>query len=213
MAGLSWIQTTVCAPGTLVITADGEEGAGESPQLDIALNGRVIASESFGRRRTAEIAVPGAGILTLTFVNDLFLADVRLATFAQPYLLGGSCNQIREVRVPPESAGGWDEFSRSGTVVRNSPPITMVPCGAGRLSIALKGQAAAGEYPQVVFRQGNQVVKRVFARKEFTRLNFPVDARPLALAIENPYAILKSDRNLNLRNITYKTITSDKPIP
>lgn len=198
MTGLSWLQADLCGPGTLVITADGEAGAGEQPRLDIALNGKVIASESFGERRTTEVSVPDAGVLTLTFVNDLFLADVRLATFAQPYIVAGKCNEIKEVVTPEESAAIWDTYTRSGTVLRSSPPVTIVPCGAGQLSLALKGQAAAGEYPRLVFQQGDKVVKRVPTRNKFRRINFAVSSQPLEVTVENPYALLKVDRNINI---------------
>ncbi|MCP2014535.1 hypothetical protein L1280_001686 [Deinococcus sp. HSC-46F16] len=206
MTGLSWLQADLCGPGTLVITADGEAGAGEQPRLDIALNGKVIASESFGKRRTAEVSVPDAGVLTLTFVNDLFLADVRLATFAQPYLLGSKCNQITDVVVPPESAAGWDKFSRSGTVLRRSPPVTLVPCGAGQLSIALKGQAAGGEYPLVVFRQNGEVIQNARTGEGFERIKFAVTAHPIEIAVGNPYAVLRFDRNLNIRQLKLRPI-------
>lgn len=203
MTGMSWVRADLCTAGTLTVTADGQGAQGEEPQLDVSLNGRVIASEQFGSRRTVQIRVPQTGVLTLAYVNDLFLADVRLATLAQPRISGGRCTRINEVRTPLESAAGWDSASQSGTVLRGSPPMVMVPCGAGVLSVAIKGQAAAGEFPTLVFRQGGEVLRRVQTGKTFTRTQMLVGAGPIEVTVDNPYAALRADRNLNLRMVEF----------
>ena len=202
--GLSWLALESCGSGMLTLVGDGQVAGGEAPRLDITLDGLLIASESFSTPRTVRLAVPRPGRIALAFVNDYFKADVRLALFLQPRVDSANCRTFSSVTVPFESAGSWDEINQIGSVVRSTPPITMRPCGAGSMNIALKGQSSQGQFPRLVFKQLGRIVDIYQTTADYKRVSFKISSDPIELAMANPYAKLVGDRNLYLRKAIFE---------
>ena len=202
--GLSWLALNACKPGLLTFTADGEVVFGSPPQLDVALNGVVIDSEKFSGRRTVRVRIPQSGLVTITFVNDYYKADVRIAIFSRPMMSSGACRSIIGVNTPFESAGTWDAIHQVGTVVRRDPPITIVPCTEGKFTFYLKGQAGAGEYPKISISQAGSTIQTCQTGPEFKRLAIKVKNEPIEFSVVNPYAKLIADRNVNVSRISFQ---------
>ena len=198
----SWVEADVCSAGTLSVTAAGELGGDELPQLTVVLGTSVLATPRFDRQRRVSMAIPGPGRVILGYFNDYYLADVRVATLRDVALVSPTCKGFKSVNVPVESAGIWYPEAHVASLV-HSPPMTLLPCAAGRLTLRALGREGNGAFPLLVFRQGGQVIKTQPTDLTWQELSLEVTAAPLTIAVGNPYGKTLADRNLNVSQISF----------
>ncbi|GHG05398.1 hypothetical protein GCM10017783_17460 [Deinococcus piscis] len=200
LLGRSWLRAQACGPGTLTVTGDGDQAGDEPPRLEISLGGKQLASEAFAQPRTVEVAVPEAGELTLAYLNDYYQSEYRLVGMENINLQGPSC--APPITVAPEQAGQWDAELGSAHVVYEAPLVFNL-CGDGTLEMKLWGMDADGQFPQVRFEQGGQVLYEGQPSGERQLIRLPVKAGKLAAQLLNPYIKQTEDRNLYLRRVEF----------
>ncbi|GGK25229.1 hypothetical protein GCM10008955_18620 [Deinococcus malanensis] len=199
--GNAWLTTDVCTPGTLRLTAEGQEAGGEAPRLEVALNSRVIWEGEFTQRREVSIPVPSAGHLTLGYFNDYYRSEYRSALLQELKFEAPVCRTF-QVSVPEDAGGVWDPGSRSvGWLF--APPITLKPCGAGTLSLRASGQAGGEAFATLAFTQGGHELLRARLGGQPRNLTLDVGATPVQVRIVNPYFKELGDRNLYLRTLKF----------
>jgi len=199
--GNSWLTMNVCTPGTLRLTAEGQEAGGDAPRLEVALNSRVIWQGEFMQRREVSIPVPSAGHLTLGYFNDYYRSEYRSALLQELKFEAPTC-QTFDVSVPGDAGGGWDPGSRAVSWLF-APPITLQPCGAGTLTLRASGQAGAGAFATLAFTQAGRELQRVRLGAEPQNLTLDVASKPVQVRILNPYYKELGDRNLYLRAVKF----------
>lgn len=207
--GVSWLEADLCTPGTLTLSADGEVAAGEAPRLQIALNSRVLANESFGSRRTVQLRVPEAGRLTLAYFNDYYRSDARVATLENFRMTGRGCRTVEAVNVPPETGGAWAASTQTATLVFGVP-MTLVPCAPGELAVRVLGRAGNDVFPRLSFEQGGRTLLELETRETRQAVRLKVTSGPVTITLTNPYFKQLADRNLNVRRLDFRP---DPPSP
>lgn len=208
--GLSWVETDLCTPGTLTLTADGDVAGGEAPILDIALNSRVLAREAFDQQRTVKLRVPEAGHLTLGYFNDYYRSDARVATLENFRMTGATCRTLRSVNVPPETGGGWSPGTATATLV-TAVPMTVIPCGPGELTLRLLGRAGGDIFPVLRFQQAGHTLLQSQTRETRQIVHLKVTAEPLTITLINPYFKQLADRNLHVTRLDFRPETPSSP--
>lgn len=200
--GLSWLEADICAPGTLVLSAEGEVAGGAAPVLDIALNSRPLAREAFDPPRRVELRVPQAGRLTLSYFNDYYRADVRVAEVQHIDLKNTDCGGISRVDVPKATGGIWVPERRYAYLVFDVP-MTVTPCAPGTLRMKVSGRPGGGVFPLLEFRQQGHVLLKVRTGETPRWVRLEVGAAPVSITLPNPYGRLVGDRNLNVRQLQF----------
>jgi hypothetical protein len=200
----SWLEADVCAAGTLKITAQGELGGDELPQLTVALDSAVIATPSFDRERTVELRIPRPGRVYLAYFNDYHLADVRVASLRFFRLVTPSCRGFKSVVVPKENGGAWYPAANAATLVRDVP-MTLVLCSAGTLSLEVKGREGNRSFPRISIEQGGRILKTLPTTLDWQTVRLESTAAPLTITLSNPYGRTLADRNLDVQQILFDT--------
>ncbi|GGO19024.1 hypothetical protein [Deinococcus humi] len=195
----AWLEANICSAGILKITADGELGGDEQPRLLVAFDGDIIANPAFSQERSIQISIPKAGSLYLGYLNDFYSADVRVATLSYVQLNAPACKGFQSVSVPKGSGNSWYPAARSVSLV-NLPPITLTPCGAGELTLKVRGSEGNGAFPILIFRQGERVFKTLTTTSEWQPLSFKLTSAPIDIWLINPYNKTLADRNLKCAN-------------
>lgn len=194
----SILETAVCGPGTLTITASGQAANGQAPILQITLNGRVLAEERFTVRRTTHVVLPTAGRVRVTFANDLYQANVRLATL-KGITFDGDCTTF----AVDSPLNAWGTSASTNYIWLRRAPAILRPCGAGTLEMELYGQPAAQEYPIVQFKQGGKVVAMRVSRPVRTLLTLMISGEPLIITVVNPMEQVVANRSVQVDAIQF----------
>lgn len=197
----AWVETNLCSAGTLNISASGELGGDELPQLTVYLNAELLAVLPFNQQQTIPVKVPRPGRIILGFFNDYYLADVRVASLDQIKLDTPGCKDF-DVEVPPESAGNWYPQPHIATLVRD-PPMILKPCAAGELSMRLRGREGNGAFPNLVFRQGGRTIKTAKTGEDWQPVSLKITSAPLTVSVSNPYGKTLANRNLKVENLSF----------
>lgn len=208
--GLSWLETDLCTPGTLILTAAGEVAGGEAPILDVALNSKMLTRESFDRQRTVRLRVPEAGRLTLGYFNDYYRSDARVATLENFSMKGDTCRTLQAVDVPPETGGDWSPSTATATLVA-AVPMTVIPCGSGELTLRVVGRAGGKVFPVLKFQQGGRTLLQIPTRETRKAVLLKVTPEPLTVTLINPYFKQLADRNLHIRRLEFRPESPSLP--
>ncbi|MEF2278935.1 hypothetical protein V3W47_11560 [Deinococcus sp. YIM 134068] len=201
--GVAWLEVNLCSPGTLVLTADGEVAGGEPPVLHVALNSRTLLSESFRERRTLRLRIPEAGLLTLSYFNDYYRSEARVATLENFRVQGAGCQGLRAVNVPPETGGAWWPDLNLASLVSNVP-MSLTPCGPGELTLRVLGRAGGGAFPKLTFTQEGRTLLEVETGKRRRAVRVAVTGVPVHITLTNPFFRQLADRNLNVRRLEFR---------
>lgn len=202
--GFGYIEGQACTPGTLTLQAEGETFNTVGAQLNVMLDGRIIASPRFTALRTTTIKIPQPGRVQIAFANDEYAADVRIVFFQQIRMSNPNCLRLQNVTIPPENIGEWFPDSESGHLVR-AAPASVTPCGAGRMSLMVSGQAGAGAFPILAIEQNGRRLLAYHTTPKPTEVKVDVTGDPVQLRVQNPYGVTTKDRNAILRSIQYRT--------
>lgn len=200
--GVAWLETNLCSPGTLVLTADGEVAGGGAPVLQVALNSRTLLSEDFRERRTLRLRLPEAGRLTLSYLNDYYRSEARVATLENFRVQGAACRGVRAVDVPPATGGAWRPDLNLATLV-SEVPMTLTPCGPGELTLRTVGRAGGGAFPRLTFTQEGRTLLEVETGPSRRSVRLAVTGAPVRITLTNPYFRQLADRNLNVRRLEF----------
>ena len=199
--GLSYVETSVCRPGTLVIDGDGQGADGVGAELTVLQDGALLATEQFSTPRQVRIRATRAGRLQLAFTNDLYQADVRIVFFTGISFSRFAC-RLPNVTIPAENIGQWFADSRTGTLIR-AAPMTVTACGAGTLTLNVSGQAGDGSYPVLVVEQAGQRLSTIPTLSKQRTVQVGVQAGPISIRVVNPFGRTVKDRNLRLLNLRF----------
>ena len=200
--GESWIEANLCSPGTLKITADGELGGEEKPKLTVLRDNAVLHVAAFDAKKTIEVYIPRSGSVYLAYFNDYYVSDARVATFREFKFTGSNCETLKSVTVPRESGGWWDQETGAASLVF-AVPMTVVPCGPGRLSVLIIGRAGKKIFPELTFEQGGKVIRQVATSSSWQLVQLMLGPGPLTITLKNPYFAALADRNLNVQSIEF----------
>lgn len=198
--GLSWLQADFCSTGTLLVAAEGQSAAGEAPELTFMLNSKPLATKTFNGRKTYLLRIPEPGRLTISYLNDYYFMDARVAYLDNFALTRSTCNQLK-IEVPT-GAGGWYPETNTAVLVAKIP-ATLVPCGPGHLKLYVMGRAVQQVYPVLRFKQNGRLLleKQTSAQREFVQ--FPISNGPITVTLINPFAGPIMDRNLDLQKLEF----------
>ncbi|CAM3709354.1 hypothetical protein [Deinococcus frigens] len=199
----AWLQADLCSAGTLTITADGALAGDGWPQLTVALDSTVLAAPGFSGPRTSTLRVPAAGRLYLAYLNDYYLADVRVANLRNITLSALTCQGFKRVDMPKAGGGVWTPQASAATLI-GAVPMTLTPCAAGTLSLAVRGREAQGAFPVLVFQQGGRILETLSSTLDKQDLRLDLSATPLTITLTNPYRETLADRNLNVRRLVFR---------
>lgn len=201
-ASTAWIQANLCTSGTLRITADGELGGSQPPQLTVFQNDAVVGVYGFKTKGTIEVKVTRSGSLSLGYFNDYYSSDARVATFREFKFTGSNCVNLKSVTVPKESGGQWDAETGAASLVF-AVPMTLVPCGQGRLSMLVIGRDGKKVFPELTFEQNGEVIQTLTTSPDWQLVQLDLKAEPLIVTLKNPYFATLADRNLNVQRIEF----------
>ena len=201
MAKSSWLEATVCSPGILRMRAEGTMAAGIAPRLRVTVGIKEIFRDFIWGTREVDIEIPIAGMLRLHYDNDYYRADLRLAQLSFFKLSSQTCASFK-VEFPPETGGIWNKVENTASLAFRVP-MTLKPCGPGKLSFRLAGLPGGGIFPQVVIRQGQDLQKVIEAKAKTQRIELDVSSQPVTLMIINPYNRKIEDRSLLLENLSF----------
>lgn len=197
--GQAYMQTDICTPGTLRITADGEAAVGILPELQISLNSVPLKTLKVGRSQDFSVVIPEAGHLTLGYFNDYFKADVRIANFNR--VVAEGCSIPPRLELLGDSGGTVDNALGQATLYSNRM-IRISACPTGTIGFRLTGQAGNGTFPTVSFSSGGKEIAVLQATMSEQRIFMPVKGS-IEVRLINPYAKLIGDRNLNIRKVEF----------
>ncbi|WP_146202785.1 hypothetical protein [Deinococcus irradiatisoli] len=198
----SWLQADICQAGTLNVTAYGEVAGGEAPRLVVALNDKVLGTQSFDQERTWKLSIPTAGRLILGYLNDFYLADVRVATLSHFRVAGPICEAVPQINVPAASGGRWNPTANVATLL-HPPALKVIPCGPGKLTFSLLGREGNSIFPQLSIMQEGKVLSQPFSAAQPEIINLNVSAAPLSITVLNPYGKTLADRNLIVTQLSF----------
>lgn len=206
LGGNSILGRLVCTAGILKLNAVGEKGGGVYPSIKISLNQKIIYQSFIATNKKLSIPVQEPGLLTIAFLNDFYLADVRLAKIT---LLSGSaleCSTELKVSIPDNSGGIWVPAQKIFTVVRGLVTVDL-PCQSGTLKMRVEGRSGGGQLPKIQISgntndlQDYREIQLGESSENITLLN---TNRRVNFQLTNPYAKTLSDRNLYLKDVTYE---------
>jgi hypothetical protein len=200
--GQAYMQTDVCGPGTLKITADGEAALGVLPELQISLNSVPLKTIKVGRSQEFSVVIPEAGHLTLGYFNDYFKADVRVAIIRRVTATGCATPPRLELL---GTSGGTVDTALSLATLYSTRIIRINSCPTGRVGLRLEGRAGGGAFPVVRFKSGGKNVLQVQTADSEQKVTSPVTGS-LDMELLNPYAKLIGDRNLNIRRVGFSQV-------
>ncbi|MFC3834200.1 hypothetical protein [Deinococcus rufus] len=198
----AWIEGAVCTPGTLKITAEPQLGGDEPPRLTVVLDQEFLAAPAFERSTTVSVRVERPGRLLLGFFNDYYLADVRVATLRDITFTGAGCSDLTDVDVPFESAGQWFPEARVATLVR-AQPMTVVPCGPGRLTMTVQGREGNHAFPVLEVRQGATHLTTIRTSLQWQPVELNLTGAPATITVTNPYGKTLANRNLTVQRLEF----------
>ncbi|MBZ9753163.1 hypothetical protein K7W42_20205 [Deinococcus sp. HMF7604] len=201
MAKSSWLEAEVCSPGILRVRAEGTAAAGIAPRLRVTVGSKEIFRDFIWGTREVDIDVPVSGMLRLHYDNDYYRAELRLAQLSSFQLSTQKCTGF-EVEFPPETGGIWDRVANTASLAFRVP-MTLRPCGPGKLSFQLTGLPGGGIYPKVEIRQGQDIHRVIEARARTKRIELDVNGQPVTLTVINPYNRRVEDRNLLLKDLSF----------
>lgn len=195
-----WLWAQPCEAGKLRVVADGQVAGGDAPELEVALNSRLLWRGRFSGRREVEIAIPSGGRLTVGYFNDYYSAESRGVLFDR-LKLSGACRAV-SVQMPEAAGSWWTPESRNGGWL-SGQPVTLTPCGTGTLHLRVWGRQAGGEYGTLRFQQGARLLQEIKLTSEPREVRLDLTDEPLNIRLVNPYYKELGDRNLFLRRIEF----------
>lgn len=196
-----WMTADICQAGTLRVVGEGQVAVGAAPQLQVALNSRVIWTGAFTEKREVNIPIPMAGHLTLGYFNDFYSSNYRSASLERLRFTSAGCETF-EVEVPSDAGGSWNPAARSvGWLF--AAPITLKPCDAGTLHLRASGRQGGGKFATLEFKQGGKEIRKVHLSATAQALTLSLNRVPLEIRILDPYFKELGDRNLSLREIEF----------
>jgi hypothetical protein len=199
--GVSVIKSLVCSAGTLVIDAEGQTAAGEEPNLRIGLGDKVIAEKSFGKREVWKTMITHPDELSLSYLNDYYASEVRLAILEQIKFYGKNCSTIK-IEVPSGVGGEWIPLLGYLSIVWNVPVI-IEPCSQGVLEFQTHGIEAGGKLPVLQLTQTTYKPVKLYLsyKRKLEKIN--ITEKMVQVLIVNPYAKVNGDRNLSVHTIKF----------
>lgn len=198
----SILMADVCSAGTLEITGSGEVGGDEEPQLTVLLNSTILASPKFNQLRKVDIYIPYAGRVYLGYLNDYHLADTRIAILGPIEFISSMCDGFESINVPKTSGGAWSPSTKTAYLVR-SPPMTLIPCGVGTLTMRVRGQEGNKDFPILRIEQNNEVISLIKTKKSTQEIRLPIQPGPVEITIVNPYEMTLENRSLSVQRLKF----------
>ncbi|MFC6592610.1 hypothetical protein ACFP81_13350 [Deinococcus lacus] len=189
----TWLEATVCSPGTLSLQAAPEMKAAGPPNLQVQLDHEVLYAGALPAPRTLSVPVPRAGRISVNYLNDQTLLERRTLTLRALEVSGCPASALDPQVL--EGSGGWYPSSGSLSLFL-APGAELTVCAAGTLSLTVQGEAGRGEWPVVALRQGSRELARVTATADPQTLQLPVEAGTVQVVPLNPLFETRSDRNL-----------------
>ncbi|MFW8628244.1 hypothetical protein [Deinococcus sp. ME38] len=196
-----WLSADICEKGTLIITGQGQIADGVAPVLQIALDSRLIWKGAFRQVSTVMIPIKSKGHLTIGYFNDFYSSDYRSAFMEGVRLQSEECQSFT-VDTPVGTDGSWNVEKR--TLGWLSPtPITLHPCGDGKLMFSISGREGGKDFATIDISQGGKSLRKIRLSQQPQEVVISITAQPLKIRIVNPYFKELGDRNLILRKVQF----------
>lgn len=205
--GVSWLEADICAPGTLTFTASGQVAGGAAPELRVALDSVPLFHARFSEARPIKLVIARPGRLTLSYLNDYYRSDARVATLAGFQLDASGCHTVQ---VTDSVNGQYNTLDHTASL-SSADPLRVRPCARGILSLRIFGRAGNRQYPQLQVRQDEHVLAIFQTSDHWQLVRQRIDASPLTITLMNPYFKELGDRNLILEQLHFITIKNDIP--
>ncbi|THF87135.1 hypothetical protein E7T09_08200 [Deinococcus sp. KSM4-11] len=200
--GEAWVEATVCSAGTLAVTAYGELGGVEEPQLTVALNGDILASITFDHERTVQIQLPEAGEVIVAYLNDFYATDSRVIFLRDIKLSGTGCQDLQKIQFVKGKGIDLDPAAHTASLA-SGVPLTFTPCRAGELQVLALGRKGRSALPILKISEGGAVLYQRPVGTTWRPLRLNVQQRPLTLQLVNPYWKTLADRNLIVSKLNF----------
>lgn len=201
-ASEAMLGATLCSAGTLEITANGELGGVEQPQLTVFFEGDVLTKHYFNRQSTLELPISKAGRVFMGFFNDFYLTDSRVIFIQGINLYGPGCKELSSIHLTLNSGVEMNPITGIA-LLASGTPLTFMPCRSGQLRLSLRGQKGNKKFPIFQVSQNGNIIYKNRINKDWIALKLQVEQSPLTFRLVNPYWKTVADRNLNVLDINF----------